>query len=1170
MEVKAMTNRTGNNRRKAIGLVMFLGFLLILGLPFCVHATPVGKVTALEGNVDVTPPGGKAQTLKLNDPVNLGDILRTKSRSKVEVTFTDGNLLRLAESTRLKMTQYAPGENQKSYLNLFRGKTQSIVGALGKGSQYEIHTPTAICGVRGTNFFSFFINGVSGAVFKEGSGYGYNPNMPQDVKPIAAGQSMLVTQANLPPVVKPTTSIEMEKLLKDTAPPDDKGKKDEGAPKDTALTPSPPAPPPTQEPPPPLSLVMPPAATPPPVVQLTTIQVVQTPTDTSPPVVTVTSTPPTLTNTQNATFSYQANETSDFEYRLDGGPWQPAGSSTTTSSVTIPVASEGTHTFELKATDSSGNASSPATYSWTTDYTAPSFIVSGVPSGTTSQSSASINLTGEAGANYTYSLDSGSPTATGGTINLANLSNGTHKITVQGTDAAGNTTTISYEWTVNVQTETTPPVIAIAPQASPGTTSVLTNVNVSISSNETATYSYKLDSGSWMSTGSPLALSGLSEGSHSLEVKATDAEGNPSTQSVSFDLNRYSLTGNFYGSIANVYGTATGDVAGVSNKDWGGWKITMAGSGSYPPNPSWTMYAGGRSSDGTASNHNGYWVDIVNGTSSAGTLSGSSTFKYLSLDRWGTGTGSLTGTYIDAGDDIGSYSLTDSGNNYTETPLKFVSKFYADTNTLFYPNANGSRHDNGSLSGGTSGSPGGLMGGTESPWTVGQSVDVKFIGITSITDHNKANTLWSHITSYNTGSSTTYDGGAYQGYADAVVEEVANGIKGKILALYIDPAGKAGYLKGNYAGSVYPAISTDPYISMWEATGSITPTKKVDNIGVYAADMYNSISSGSLNLKLAGSFGAGSGSLSILPANTYGCTESIRNNTTPHVAEPWGIFHYAFTGLYSNPLTTTWSATAGGSASLGSYWNSGWYSDNGYWMLNIDNAKWDNAVWLGGGSERTGKFLTPRKMGTITADLYGKYNDPVEGSGTWLGFISGTWDGAPLSHVSSIDTTISGAGMKYYDGTWQSDGSLAGLVGGTASLWSATAGTPASLTAIGAYSAGANQRNVWGTSIRSYNYNTLTYTTYDGGAYSGYIRGIENSGSLEGQIVALYIDPSGNAGYLKLKDSMTGTSYSGVGMFEMTGSAYPVQMASASEVVWSAALQQSLRKRFKHCISIQQ
>jgi hypothetical protein len=44
------------------------------------------------------------------------------------------------------------------------------------GNRYEVHTPTAVCGVRGTDFFMYYEKGESGATFKEGFGYGYNKN----------------------------------------------------------------------------------------------------------------------------------------------------------------------------------------------------------------------------------------------------------------------------------------------------------------------------------------------------------------------------------------------------------------------------------------------------------------------------------------------------------------------------------------------------------------------------------------------------------------------------------------------------------------------------------------------------------------------------------------------------------------------------------------------------------------------------------------------------------------------------------------------------------------------------------------------------------------------------------------------------------------------------------
>ncbi len=60
------------------------GFLMALFIAGRCWPRPVGKVTHLEGKADLTAPGGKAQVLKLGDPINNGDILRTKAKPRWE------------------------------------------------------------------------------------------------------------------------------------------------------------------------------------------------------------------------------------------------------------------------------------------------------------------------------------------------------------------------------------------------------------------------------------------------------------------------------------------------------------------------------------------------------------------------------------------------------------------------------------------------------------------------------------------------------------------------------------------------------------------------------------------------------------------------------------------------------------------------------------------------------------------------------------------------------------------------------------------------------------------------------------------------------------------------------------------------------------------------------
>jgi len=118
------------------------------------------------------------------------------------------------------------------------------------------------------------------------------------------------------------------------------------------------------------------------------------------------------------------------------------------------------------------------------------------------------------------------------------LSNGSHKVEVRATDAAGNvdSTPVVRNFTV----DTTAPNTSVASgPTSYGTSSV----SVSFSSTESgATFECRLDSfseGDWSGCTTPKTLSGLSDGGHTFEVRAVDAVGNadasPATRSFTVD-----------------------------------------------------------------------------------------------------------------------------------------------------------------------------------------------------------------------------------------------------------------------------------------------------------------------------------------------------------------------------------------------------------------------------------------------------------------------------------------------------------------------------------------------------------------------------------------------------------------------------------------------------------
>ncbi len=210
--------------KRSSGVVFFA--IISVAWAVSAFAEPVGEFSAIRGNVDITAPGAGARPAVPGDPVSVGDIVRTKSGSKAEIVFSDGSVARLAPGSRIEITEYLVGKDEtKSTFRLFRGKIQSRVknvfgGLFGlfRKNRYEVHTPTAVIGVRGTDFFVYHQANLSGSVFKDGHGYGYCLNKPDVVREIEAGQALVVLDANTPPKVRPATEVEIERHIRDADP----------------------------------------------------------------------------------------------------------------------------------------------------------------------------------------------------------------------------------------------------------------------------------------------------------------------------------------------------------------------------------------------------------------------------------------------------------------------------------------------------------------------------------------------------------------------------------------------------------------------------------------------------------------------------------------------------------------------------------------------------------------------------------------------------------------------------------------------------------------------------------------------------------------------------------------------------------------------------------------
>ncbi len=163
------------------------------------------------------------------------------------------------------------------------------------------------------------------------------------------------------------------------------------------------------------------------------------------------------------------------------------------------------------------------------DLLPPDTSISSGPSGTVATGSASFGFTSsEAGSTFECRLDAGAWGSCTSPKAYSGLANASHTFSVRATDASGNAdlTPATRTWTVNVPPpDTTPPNTTI--NSGPSGTSTSASASFTFTSSESgSTFQCRLDAGSWGSCSSPKAYSGLANGSHTFDVRATDAAAN--------------------------------------------------------------------------------------------------------------------------------------------------------------------------------------------------------------------------------------------------------------------------------------------------------------------------------------------------------------------------------------------------------------------------------------------------------------------------------------------------------------------------------------------------------------------------------------------------------------------------------------------------------------------
>jgi len=126
--------------------------ILLVGLAPCVaFGGEAGLVARVNGSPTLER-AGKTEALKRGSNVFTGDVIETDANSKVKILLNDDSVLAIGPKSRVAVSDFvldSSGRNVR--LQVLAGRFKiAIAKFFGAHTDYEIRTPTAVAGVRGT------------------------------------------------------------------------------------------------------------------------------------------------------------------------------------------------------------------------------------------------------------------------------------------------------------------------------------------------------------------------------------------------------------------------------------------------------------------------------------------------------------------------------------------------------------------------------------------------------------------------------------------------------------------------------------------------------------------------------------------------------------------------------------------------------------------------------------------------------------------------------------------------------------------------------------------------------------------------------------------------------------------------------------------------------------
>ena len=145
------------DNKKKINVIIFTACLMMcLSISSWAANTQVGEVLFSRGVVTAGPEGGDVRFLGKGEALYKGDVITTGEKSFTIIHMIDDSKITIRPETVFVLEEYDIEKDRESaVLRLFKGGIRAVTGLIAKRNPrtgYRLQTPTAVLGVRGTEF----------------------------------------------------------------------------------------------------------------------------------------------------------------------------------------------------------------------------------------------------------------------------------------------------------------------------------------------------------------------------------------------------------------------------------------------------------------------------------------------------------------------------------------------------------------------------------------------------------------------------------------------------------------------------------------------------------------------------------------------------------------------------------------------------------------------------------------------------------------------------------------------------------------------------------------------------------------------------------------------------------------------------------------------------------